>query len=114
MSRIVAAGAAERYPQSSAAYVAVTGCLLSIPAFLYSTRLHVPSRDGRAPAGLATLLHAFLAVALAPVALRHDSQLIGFLAAGALFGAVGFSVIPSGLCWHVRPPTLAPRHCILT
>ena len=97
------AGAASRYPASYAGYIAVTGCVLSVPAFLYSTRLHA-SRPWpyRPPADLVPVLNAFLLAAFAPVAVRYDSHLIGFFAAAALFGTVGFSVVPYGLGWRVR------------
>ena len=81
----------------------MTGCLLSVPAFLYSTRLHA-SRPWpyRPPVDLAPVLNAFLLAAFTPVAIRYDSHLIGFFAAAALFGTVGFSVVPYGLGWQAR------------
>ena len=35
---------------------------------------------------------------VAPAAVAHSSQLLGFVAAAALFGAVGFSVVRRSLC----------------
>ena len=103
ISAPLSAGAASRYPASYASYIAVTGCLLSVPAFLYSTRLHA-SRPWpyRPPANLVPVLNAFLLASFTPVAVRHDSHLIGFFAAAALFGTVGFSAVPYGLSWQVR------------
>ena len=81
----------------------MTGCVLSVPAFLYSTRLHA-SRPWpyRPPADLIPVLNAFLLASFVPVAVRYDSHLIGFFAAAALSGTVGFSVVPYGLGWRVR------------
>lgn len=36
---------------------------------------------------------------LAPTAVTYQSGLLGFGAAAALYSAVGFSVLPTGLCW---------------
>jgi hypothetical protein len=36
---------------------------------------------------------------LAPTAVTYQSGLLGFGAAATLFSAVGFSVLPTGLCW---------------
>ncbi len=38
---------------------------------------------------------------LAPAAVTHQSGLLGFAAAAALFGAVGFSVVLYGMMWTV-------------
>lgn len=43
----------------------------------------------------------FLRQVLAPTAVTYQSKLLGMGAAAALFGAVGFSVVPHGLCWCV-------------
>ena len=46
-------------------------------------------------AAFATVLNGFLLAVLVPVAAARASQLLGTLAAAALFGAVGFSVVSS-------------------
>ena len=43
---------------------------------------------------------------LAPAAVTYQSGLLGFGAAAALYSAVGFSVLPTGLCWCARVITM--------
>ena len=39
------------------------------------------------------LVNGYMLAVTAPAAVAHSSQLLGFAAAAALFGAVGFSVV---------------------
>jgi hypothetical protein len=50
----------------------------------------------------ATHVAPLLLQVLAPTAITYQSGLLGFGAAAALYSAVGFSVLPTGLCWCVR------------
>lgn len=93
-------GAAQRYSAGSAGLIAATGCALALPAFMYSSRRHLLGSSGD-PGGFAAILNMYLMLVLAPTAVTYQSKLLGMGAAAALFGAVGFSVVPHGLCWCV-------------
>mmetsp|Transcript_13071 Transcript_13071/g.35871 ORF Transcript_13071/g.35871 Transcript_13071/m.35871 type:complete len:228 (-) Transcript_13071:201-884(-) len=60
-----------------------------IPCWAYSTALHVKTRDGN-QAQFFMLSNALIAATLAPLAIAHDSRLIGFVAVLAVYGAMGF------------------------
>ena len=68
-------------------YVALTGCMLAIPAFIFSLKLHSPP-DAESKY-LGPVLNGFLTLMLVPVAVALDSQLLGFLAIWTLFGVLG-------------------------
>ncbi|CEM34251.1 unnamed protein product [Vitrella brassicaformis CCMP3155] len=80
-------------------YVALTGCMLAIPAFIFSLKLHSPP-DAESKY-LGPVLNGFLTLMLVPVAVALDSQLLGFLAIWTLFGVLGAFVRCYGLCWCI-------------
>ena len=87
--------AAARYPNSYNHFVALSGCIMSLPIFFWTCKHAVAS-------GLWPIFtNTFLFLVLTPVAVMYHSSLIGFLSSAALFGALGLSAIPTGLAWHV-------------
>jgi len=81
-----------RYPPAQAQagmMVSLTGGLFLIPCWGYSTALHVKQPGGDLNK-FVMLSNALVAGVLAPLAILHDSRLVGFLAVLALYGAMGF------------------------
>lgn len=90
-----------RYPdgQSGAGtMVALTGGLALAPCWAYSTRLHSSGSNGDSGDArtFLTLSYVLAFLALAPMAVAHDSSLAGFLAVLALHGALGFILFAFG------------------
>jgi len=69
--------------------VALTGGLAFVPLWLYSSNLHLSSADG-AKENFLFITYGLAFSVLAPLAVLHDSRLIGFIAVLALYGAMGF------------------------
>jgi hypothetical protein len=92
-----------RYPagQADAAImVALTGGLAFIPLWMYSTKLHVHTSGGNEKLFL-SITNSLLAATLAPLAVLHDSRLIGFLTILAVYGALGFVCGAFGLGYYI-------------
>jgi len=92
-----------RYPdgQSQAAkMVALTGGLAFAPCWVYSTTLHTTSSGGKENEFfcLSCMLMTFT---LVPLAILHDSRLIGFLAVLSTYGALGFVFLAFGSCFVI-------------
>jgi hypothetical protein len=85
-----------RYPPGSDAgtMVALPGGLAFLPCWAYSTALHT-SGEGDSQKFL-MVSHAIAASILVPLAVIHDSQLIGFFAVLAVYGALGFVFLAFG------------------
>lgn len=86
-----------RYPSGADAgiMVSLTGGLLFVPCWIYSTSLHVPPSGDKKDKWM-TLSHFLVAVLLAPLALIHHSTLLGFLAVLAVYGGLGFIFLAFG------------------
>lgn len=82
---------------TAAAFVALSGAALSIPALLFSLEAVRSERNS----GLNLILNTFVLLTFSPLAILQSSKLLGFLASAALFGALGFSVVPFGLGWCI-------------
>ena len=93
--------AAARYPIDYNRFIALSGCLLSIPAFEWSTARsttkEMPSFEEYSDFSRAI----FTSLVLAPTAVAYQSSLLGFLAVGAFFQAIGLCCVPLGLGWVV-------------
>lgn len=84
---------ASRYPDhDSRVFICITGIVGSMMTWTYSMRLR-PPRD--------TTCAAFFALIITPLAVAFDSHLIGFLAVGAAYNAMGFLVGSWGLCFLI-------------
>jgi hypothetical protein len=97
---------AARYPPALAASATLTALLaggLLLPCWLYSTALHA-SRGGDQTA-YAMVTCALLSLNLAPLAIAHESQLVGFFAVAGLFGTLGFFFAVFPLVVRARPVT---------
>jgi len=79
--------------------VTVSGSLVVIPAFGYSTLLWA-GRHGKSE-DLKTLMPLWLAVCWMPSAIHFQSTLLGYMVVLALFSALGFGVTCHGLCYLV-------------
>jgi len=82
--------------------VSLTGSILALPCFSYSTLLW----GGRLAKNtshtfLAQLVQGWLFCSWAPLAVHFSSTLFGFLAISALFGILGFGVGCRGLCYYI-------------
>ena len=80
-----------RYPPqqaSAATMVALSGALALGPCWAYSTALHATGPGDKDKFLMVT--GALLALAFAPLALAHQSQVIGFATLGAAYMALGF------------------------
>jgi len=86
-----------RYPTGSDAGINVSllGGLLFLPCWAYSTGLHMSSSGGNKDKFL-VLSHVMVASILVPLAVIHQSQLIGFLAVLAVYGSLGFIFLAFG------------------
>lgn len=69
--------------------VGLTGGMFMAPCWFYSTTLHIKTSGGNENKFM-MLTNGLLALALAPIAISHDSKLIGFIAVLAVYGAMGF------------------------
>lgn len=69
--------------------VALTGGLAFAPCWFYSTSLNVQSSGGNEDKFL-MLTYTLASLVFVPMAVAHDSRLLGFLAVMAIFGAMGF------------------------
>lgn len=102
--------AATAFSRETGLYVALCGVALAAgPCCSYSTVAALWSRGGPlsvplGPAGrelITRLLSGWLCCTLAPLALRFDSRLLGYLTVFAAFSLIGFSATCRGLCWVV-------------
>lgn len=86
-----------RYPQGANAgiMVSLTGGLLFIPCWAYSTSLHMNKPGGDKDKFL-MLSHFLVAGLMIPLALIHQSSLLGFLAVLAVYGGLGFIFLAFG------------------
>lgn len=97
-----------RYPvghgqDSAAVMVALTGGLSFVPCWMYSTSLHVKTPGGNKD--LFMMVSNFcIASVLAPLALVHQSMLIGILTILAVYGAISFISEAFGLGYYVELP----------
>lgn len=98
--------AAARYPTSYNHFIALSGCIISLPAFFWT---FMPHAAAEAKSHM-VFCNTFLWLVLTPVAVVYNSSLIGFLSSAALFGALGLSAVPSGLAWHVGFSSLSDLH----
>jgi hypothetical protein len=89
-----------RFPPEVGFYVSLTGTLGSVLAFVYSTTLHIHDNSGDKRKFL-QVLYVFVALGWFPAAVLLQSKLLGFFTVIALFCALGFSVICTGLCWFI-------------
>ena len=85
------------YDGSVSHYVAFLGALLSLASFFVSTVLHAPSEGGREKE-FASLVGGYVVLTFSPLAIVYQSTLLGFFATCGLYTALGFSIIPYGLC----------------
>ena len=93
--------AAGRYPSGYNRFIALSGCLLSMPTFHWSTA-RITKKELRFFSKYSTFSIAmFSFLVLAPVAIAYDSALLGFLAVGAFFQAIGLCCAPFGLGWAI-------------
>lgn len=94
---------ASRYPKDgpmhTGSYVALAGGLAFIPIWLYSTKLHT-SGEGNHEA-FAFLTFLLLTLTTVPLAILQGSELIGFLAVLACYGALGFHFGAFGFGFYI-------------
>jgi len=91
-----------RYPahfDDAGTFVSLTGGLAAIALWFYSTALHVTG--GEPSESFVSLSNAFAALTLAPLAVTHQSRLMGTLTGFAFYGALGFSAFNVGLCFFI-------------
>merc|ERR1711988_1871293 len=89
-----------RMPDSeSAVFLAVTGHMLSLPAFAYSTLLW-GGKNARSE-HLVSAVNSWAALCAASSAVRFQSPLLGYLTVVAIFCALGFCVQSRGLCYVI-------------
>ena len=92
------------FPPESASFVALTGIALSGPCLAYSAVVHAslirprPWADSRA---FSKIINGYIVLTVAPVAILHASNLLGWLTVLAAYGFLGFSVACCGLCWYI-------------
>jgi hypothetical protein len=108
----------QRYPPSISTYVSLTACALSIPAFYLSIHQchflrptsdlsghyadgHYTHRSAHHAQLTSLALNTLACLTFFTAAIDVSSSLIAFLAVTALFGALGFQVIPLGCGWLV-------------
>lgn len=84
-----------------ALYVATTGLALACPALAYSTFRHAAKLNGGDSQALRRMVAAWLSITSALIAMPHDSVLLGHVAVGAFFVAIGLHVGAYGLCYVV-------------
>ncbi len=60
--------------------------------------LVIPMSWSSSPAAFVAVVNGYMLAVAAPAAVAHSSQLLGFVAAAALFGAVGFFVVRRSPC----------------
>merc|ERR1712032_1520296 len=105
-----------RYPdgQSQAAVmVALTGGLAFAPCWMYSTALHTTPSGGKENQFFC-LSCVLMASTLVPLAILHDSRLIGFLAVLSAYGALGFVFLAFGSCFVIGFSSKSATHrCIV-
>jgi hypothetical protein len=98
---LVIVSQAARYPKESGSpgsFVALTAAAFSFLAFHYTLTLFVTNDEDK---NLGLFFNGFAAAVLTPLAIVHDSTLVGFFGVWALLGCLGFSVVSSGLCYSV-------------
>lgn len=109
---LVVAAQGLRYPSAQAEagmMVGFTGGLFIIPCWGYSTALHVKTRGGDQNAFI-MLSNALIAAVLVPLAIMHDSRLIGFGAVLAVYGALGFMFSAFGMGFVIGFDSKAGLH----
>ena len=72
--------AAARYPSGYNHFIALSGCIMSIPVFFWTCSLHHEAAEVTP-----VLTNTYMFLVLTPVAVVYNSSLIGFLASAALF-----------------------------
>ena len=101
---IIAAAAC--YPTSYNHLIALSGCMMSLPMFLWT---FMPWAAAQAESQM-VFCKTFLFLVLTPVTIVYDSVLIGFFSSAALFGALGLSAVPHGLAWGANVSELSDLH----
>jgi len=91
-----------RSPEDYGMFISLTGLLGLVLAFLYSTALHAHkvsrSKDQEA---FLQMLHGWLALCWVPLAVHHQSTLLGYGVVCALYTVLGFNITCYGLCYCI-------------
>ena len=91
-----------RRPAEWGFFISLTGLGLSIPCFLYSTSLHrVKHFFGNRSSTLNQFICTWIAICWIPMAILFHSTLLAFGAVIAMYSALGFSVVCTGLCYYI-------------
>jgi hypothetical protein len=84
-----------------ALYIATTGMALTGPALAYTTFRHACKLKGGDKMALPRMVSAWVAITVAPLAMAHDSNLLGYASVIAFYATLGFRVAAYGLCYCV-------------
>jgi len=87
---------ATRSPSETAPYIALTGAVIGTMAWIHSSTLHLKPAGG-SPETYIVVVHLFHALMLAPLAVKVQSSLLGWLTVAAICGMLGFNVVCGGL-----------------
>ena len=98
--------AAARYPTSYNHFIALSGCIMSLPSFFWTV---MPRTAAEAESQM-MFCYTFLWVVLAPVTAVYNSLLIGCLSSAALFGALGLSKVPHDQSWNAGFSSFSNLH----
>ena len=96
----------------SSVFVALTSISIAAPALAYSAFVNAASikpRPWNDRRGFSRIINAYAAATLAPLAVFHQSVLVGYFTVIAVYGLLGFSVACAGLYVFVAcHPSLRP------
>lgn len=85
---------------------ALAGCAFALtPINNWSIKNSVP---------MEMMMGVFVSLTFMPLAVLYASQLYGFIAVCALYGALGFSVLPMGMCWLIGFDRKETMHRVAT
>ena len=85
------------YPDGTATFVAFTGCLFGTGSFFYSSSLHL-EKAGKGKETYITILCSFVVLTFGIPAVWFNSSFLGFVSCGGVLSALGFVIIPTGMC----------------
>jgi hypothetical protein len=89
-----------RFSSEFSHFIALSGLAMLIPCMIYSGHLHpIPKNFG--DENVFVLANIFLAINIVPIAILHNSQLVGFMAVAAFYTAMGFNTGYDRLCYSI-------------
>ncbi|KNC50392.1 uncharacterized protein AMSG_06883 [Thecamonas trahens ATCC 50062] len=88
-----------RMPPETGVMIALTGVVLAVPAFVYSTYLHTHAKTSMS--AFSTWVSVLCTVWFVVPAIHFDDALMAWIAVASFYSAVGFSVVPLGLRYLV-------------